>query len=53
MTVPAGFTLKVCEDTADTSHLVLPPATDAALSDADLEQVAGGVNWASPNVRFK
>ena len=53
VTVPAGFTLKVCEDTADTSHLVLPPATDAALSDADLEQVSGGVNWASPNVRFK
>ena len=43
--VPAGFTLEVHEDTADTSHLVLPPPADAALSEADLEQVAGGIRW--------
>ena len=51
MTVPAGFNLKVHEDTADTSHLVLPPA--AELNEADLEQISGGVLWSDPNVRFK
>ncbi len=43
--VPAGFMLKVHEDTADTSHLVLPPPADATLSEADLEQVSGGIRW--------
>ena len=46
--VPAGFTLEVHEDTADASHLVLPPAAGAALSDADLEQVSGGIDWGRP-----
>ncbi len=41
--IPDGFTLEVHEEAADTSHLVLPPT--AALGDADLEQVAAGVDW--------
>ena len=42
--VPAGFTVEVHEDTADISHLILPPS--ASLGEADLEQVAGGFSWA-------
>ena len=45
VTVPAGFRIEVHEETADTSHLVLPLAANVALRDADLEQVAGGINW--------
>ncbi len=45
--VPAGTTVKVLEDTAETHHLVLPvsPAAAAAgeLSSEELEQVAGGM----------
>ncbi len=41
--VPSGFTIEVHEDTADTSHLILPPS--ANLGEADLEQVAGGWSW--------
>ena len=40
LTIPAGFTVKVHEDVADTGHPVLPPSP--ALSEADLEMVAGG-----------
>ena len=40
LTIPPGFTVAVHEETADTSHLVLPPA--ARLSEGDLEQAAGG-----------
>ena len=42
--LPPGMTLKVLEDTATTVHFVLPakPANAATLSDAELEQVAGG-----------
>ena len=40
LTIPAGFTVKVHEDVADTGHLALPPSL--ALSEADLEMVAGG-----------
>ena len=43
--VPAGFMLEVHEDTENVSHLVLPPPTDATLSEADLEQVSGGISW--------
>ena len=43
--VPAGFMLEVHEDTEDVSHLVLPPPADATLSEADLEQVSGGIRW--------
>lgn len=41
--IPAGFTVKVHEDTEDTGHLVLPPSS--TLGEADLELVAGGVSW--------
>ena len=42
VSLPAWFHVEVHEDTADTGHLVLPPAADARLADADLAQVAGG-----------
>ena len=41
LSIPAGFTIKVHEERADTGHLILPPA--AYLTDDDLEQAAGGV----------
>ncbi len=43
--LPPGLTIKVLEDTANTIHFVLPPKPPNAgeLSDAELEQVAGGV----------
>ncbi len=43
--VPAGTTIKVVEDTADTRHLVLPvaPGDAGELSAEELEKVAGGV----------
>ena len=41
LAMPAGFTIKVHEERADTSHLILPPA--AYLADDDLEQAAGGI----------
>ena len=40
---PAGFSIEVHEEAADTSHLVLPPS--AALGEAELGQVAGGFIW--------
>ena len=40
MQVPDGFTIKVHEEAADTSHLVLPPP--AQLGEAEMEQAAGG-----------
>jgi hypothetical protein len=51
LTVPAGLTVKVVENTDKVVHLVLPvkgtPAelSDAELSDAELQQVAGGVDY--------
>ena len=42
LTIPAGFTIKVHEEAADTNHLVLPPL--AGLDEADLEQAAGGAS---------
>ncbi len=43
--VPAGTTVKVMENTADTQHLVLPvsPAAAGELSSEELEKVAGGI----------
>ena len=43
--VPPGMTIKVLEDTPTTVHFVLPakPANAGELSDAELEDVAGGV----------
>ena len=43
VTVPSEFNIEVHEDTATTSHLILPPA--AQLGEADLEQAAGGIDW--------
>ena len=40
--IPPGYTLKVHEEAADTSHLVLPPPGN--LGEADLAQAAGGRN---------
>ena len=44
-TLPDGFDVIVHEDSGTTAHLVLPPA--AALSEADLEAVAGAGDWIS------
>ena len=41
LAMPPGFTIKVHEERADTSHLVLPPA--AYLTDNELEQATGGL----------
>ena len=43
MTVPSEFNIEVHEDTANTSHLILPPSSQ--LGEADLVQVAGGFDW--------
>ena len=43
VTVPSGFNVEVHEDTADTSHLVIPPS--ARLGEADLVHAAGGIDW--------
>ena len=44
LAIPAGFTINVHEEAADTGHLVLPPP--AGLDEADLQQAAGGAgNW--------
>jgi hypothetical protein len=44
MQVPDNVKIKVVEESADTVYVVLPHAVEqgAELSDADLEQVAGG-----------
>jgi hypothetical protein len=43
--VPAGTTVKVMEDTADTQHLALPVSPDEVgeLSIEELEKIAGGL----------
>ena len=50
--VPAGTTVKVMADTADTQHLVLPvnpaAAGDGDLSSEELEKVAGGYDASFP-----
>ncbi len=45
VTVPAGTTVKVVEDTADTRHLVLPvaPPNIGELSNEELERIGGGM----------
>ena len=42
LAIPAGFTIKVHEEAADTSHLVLPPL--ASLDEAELALAAGGAD---------
>lgn len=42
--VPAGIELRVVEDTDSVHHVILPPKPSSReLSDAQLEQVAGGL----------
>lgn len=43
--IPAGVTVKVLENTADTQHIVVPvpPGNAGELSTGDLERVAGGM----------
>ena len=43
LTVPSEFNIEVHEETATTSHLILPPS--AELGEADLVQAAGGMGW--------
>lgn len=52
--LPPGVTFKVVEDTADTVHFVLPPQPEnvSELSDADLENVAGGISPGFAMVAF-
>ena len=45
--VPAGFSIEVHEEAADTSHLVLPPP--ARLDEAELIRASGGIDW---NARY-
>ena len=46
LTVPSEFNVEVHQDSATTSHLVLPPS--AELGEADLAQAAGaGINWSA------
>ena len=41
--IPAGIAeVRVVENTAETVHLAFPPDPGGTLSDAELEQVAGG-----------
>ena len=41
--LPEGFEFVVHEDSATTTHLVLPPSGE--LTEADLKAVAGAANW--------
>jgi hypothetical protein len=41
ITVPAGMTLKVLENTATHVHLVLPPKPTSELSDESLDKAVG------------
>ena len=40
VTLPAGLTVKVHEESAETAHLVLPPG--GTLSESDLQAISGG-----------
>ena len=42
-TIPDGFDVMVHEDSATTSHLVLPASP--ALTEAEMEQATGGASW--------
>ena len=46
VTIAEGFNVVVHEDSGTTAHLVLPPSP--ALTEADLEMVAGGHHCGSP-----
>ena len=47
ITIPESMTVQVHENTAQTVHLVLPPATK--LSDAELREASGGSYCHSPS----
>ena len=50
--IPQGVTIKILEDAETVRHLVLPlPAPDGELSDAALEDVAGGTGLSHTNGR--
>lgn len=44
---PAGFKVKVVEDSASVVHLVLPPVLSKELSEGDLGKVSGGAACAN------
>ena len=44
--VPDGIDIQVHEDTATTTHFVIPPS--AKLAEEDMRAVAGGGNWCNP-----
>ena len=46
LSIPDGIDIQVHEDTATTSHFVLPPS--AKLAEEDMRAVAGGGNWCNP-----
>ena len=52
ITVPAGLTLKVLEDTPGTMHVVLPKPPAAALSDEAVGSVAGGFALPPPTFSY-
>ena len=47
VTIPESLAIKVHEETGETVHLVLPPASQ--LSEGDLQAVAGG-RWISQGI---
>ena len=47
--IPAGYTVRVLENTDKVLNYVLPPNPNAELSDAELESVAGGKGDVSGN----
>ena len=43
LTIPAGYTVEVHEETATAGHLVLPPSS--RIPESELAAVAGGDTW--------
>ena len=46
LSIPDGLDIRVHEDSATTSHFVIPPS--AKLAEEDMRAVAGGSGWCSP-----
>ena len=46
ISIPDGLDIQVHEDTATTSHFVIPPS--ARLAEEDMRAVAGGGGWCTP-----
>lgn len=51
--IPAGYTVRVLENTDKVLNYVLPPNPNAELSDAELESVAGGKGGGSVGSIFR